>query len=171
VWGPVGGELLALDHDNSFAAGRSLGAACRRIDTVASAPWLWGSLIASGQPYAPGVPFSPLPGSEPPDPNPLARSLDRIVRHLGGPSASAVSMLFDDWAAIVGPPLCDHTWPLTLTDRTLSVGVDDPAWASHLKFLERELCGQVNDRLGPGAVESVVFCVRLEGADERVTED
>jgi predicted nucleic acid-binding Zn ribbon protein len=92
----------------------------------------------------------------------LGLSLDRIVRHLGGPSASSVATLFQEWDAIVGAPLCDHTKPLSLTDGCLTIAVDDPAWASQLRFLERELRGQVNDRLGPTAVDEVVFRVRPE---------
>ena len=114
----------------------------------------------------PRVAISPLPGSRPPDPAPLNRSLDRIVRHLGGPSADAVTALFADWATIVGSPLDAHTHPLSLTDRCLVVAVDDPAWASQLRFLERELRGQVNDRLGPGAVDAVQFRVRPSTSPE-----
>ncbi len=113
------------------------------------------------------MPLRPLPDAEPPDPGPLGASLDRLVRHLGGPSASAISTLFSAWDDIVGRPLCQHTWPLALDGGELVVGVDDAAWASQLRFLERELRGQVNDRLGPAAVTSVVFRVRPGGpADE-----
>ena len=115
--------------------------------------------------------IQPLPGTDPPKPGRIGGSLDRIVRHLGGPSAPAVSDLFAAWAAIVGSPLDAHTWPISLADRCLTVGVDDPAWASQLRFLERELRGQVNDRLGPGAVDSVTFRVRPGGPAAGVDGD
>lgn len=115
--------------------------------------------------------IQPLPGSQPPDPGRIGRSLDRIVRHLGGPSAPAITELFADWGAMVGTPLDAHTWPVSLTDGCLTVGVDDPAWASQLRFLERELRGQVNDRLGPDAVASVVFRVRPGGPTDPGADD
>lgn len=69
------------------------------------------------------------------DPVPISKSLDGVVRSLRGPSRKAVSGLFGRWTDAVGPQVAEHVRPLKLDDRVLLVEVDDPAWATQVKFL------------------------------------
>ena len=69
------------------------------------------------------------------DPIPISHSLDGVVRSLRGPSRAAVSGVFGKWVDAVGEQVADHVRPLKLDERVLVVEVDDPAWATQVKFL------------------------------------
>lgn len=93
--------------------------------------------------------WQPLPTSDRNDSRPqrLAHSLDRVVRHLGGSSANAVGGLFGSWEQIVGEHVARHVTPSALREGILVVTVDDPAWATQLRFLESEILGRVREVL------------------------
>jgi predicted nucleic acid-binding Zn ribbon protein len=78
------------------------------------------------------------------DPVPLGESLNGLVRSLRGPTAdgsAATSMggVFGRWDETVGEAVARHVQPIKLDGATLVVEVDDPAWATQLKFLEANL--------------------------------
>lgn len=69
------------------------------------------------------------------DPVPLSSSLDDVVRSLRGPSRESVGGLFGRWDEAVGDQVAQHVKPLKLDECVLVVEVDDPAWATQVKFL------------------------------------
>lgn len=78
----------------------------------------------------------------------LGDSLHDVVRSLrpdgnsnggGDTSASALGGVFGRWDEAVGEALAAHVQPVKLDGTTLVVQVDDPAWATQLKFLESTL--------------------------------
>lgn len=69
------------------------------------------------------------------DPVPISSSLDGVVRSLRGPSRAAVGGLFGRWEDAVGAQVAGHVTPVKLDDAVLVVEVDDPAWATQVKFL------------------------------------
>ncbi len=81
------------------------------------------------------------------EPIQLGDSLHSVVRGLrpettvSGPSASAASLggVFGRWEQAVGAAVAAHVQPVKLDGTTLVVLVDDPAWATQLKFLESTL--------------------------------
>lgn len=70
-----------------------------------------------------------------PDPIPISSALDGVVRSLRGPSRAAVGGLFGRWDEAVGEQVAQHVTPRKLDEGTLIVEVDDPAWATQVKFL------------------------------------
>ncbi|MGB8858086.1 MAG: DUF721 domain-containing protein, partial [Ilumatobacteraceae bacterium] len=54
-------------------------------------------------------------------------------------SASAMGGVFGKWDEAVGAAVALHVQPVKLDGTTLVVKVDDPAWATQLKFLEGTL--------------------------------
>lgn len=54
-------------------------------------------------------------------------------------TASALGGVFGRWEEAVGDALAAHVQPVKLDGSTLVVQVDDPAWATQLKFLEGTL--------------------------------
>ncbi len=93
----------------------------------------------------------------PRDPVPLTSSLGGVVKSLRGPDApTAVTLggVFGRWTEAVGDVVAEHVQPVKLDGTTLVVEVDDPAWATQLRFFEvtmrerlREVAGAVVDRL------------------------
>jgi predicted nucleic acid-binding Zn ribbon protein len=78
----------------------------------------------------------------------VTEGLDRVMRRLGAPDADTLATLFSSWSELVGPRLAEHARPVSLTDGTLVVAVDDPAWASQLRWLEAELIERLSAALG-----------------------
>src|SRR5690606_34213160 len=69
------------------------------------------------------------------DPIPISNSLEGVVRSLRGPSRSAVSGVFGRWDEAVGAQIAAHVRPIKLDEGVLLVEVDDPAWATQLRFI------------------------------------
>ena len=85
----------------------------------------------------------------------LGDSLHDVVHSLrpdgaaaGIASASALGGVFGRWEEAVGDALAAHVQPVKLDGTTLVVQVDDPAWATQLKFLEASLKQRLVDIAG-----------------------
>ena len=83
-------------------------------------------------------------------------------------SATAVAGVFGRWHEAVGDAVAAHVQPVTLDGTTLVVKVDDPSWATQLRFLERT----VRERLAEVAgveVEHLEIRVAGRSGDRRRT--
>jgi len=98
--------------------------------------------------------WKPLPG-EVPEPRSVGESLDRVAASLGLDSS-----LVTRWAELVGESVAEHTRPRALRDGTLVVAVDDPVWATQLRWLESDLLARLGDVLGPARVTRIEVRVR-----------
>ena len=74
--------------------------------------------------------------------------LGRVLRHLGVPSADAMPSLEARWAAAVGPALAENSEPVVVRNGRLVVRVEDPAWASQLRWMEHQVVAALRE--GPG---------------------
>jgi predicted nucleic acid-binding Zn ribbon protein len=108
------------------------------------------------------VPWEPLPDAADPPPEPVGRSLDRLLRSLGGPRARTVRSVFDDWAEVVGEPVASRARPVSLRRGRLVVAVPDSAWATQLRFLEPQLLAKLADAFGDDEVTAIDIRVRPE---------
>ena len=95
------------------------------------------------------------------EPDPIGELLDRVLGGLGAPAGRRSASLFDAWDDIVGPAIAAHARPLALTQGALRIGVDDPVWATELRFRKDELLGRLDAALGDGAVTAIEITVRL----------
>jgi len=100
------------------------------------------------------VPVRPLPG-EAPGPRPVGESLDAVMRGLGAPEASGVHLVFDRWSEVVGEALAARTRPLRIDGGRLVLAVDEPAIATHVRFLQAELLAKLEALLGPGRITAL----------------
>jgi len=76
------------------------------------------------------------------------------------PGSTALSSLQQRWTEVAGDALAAHARPTKLAGGTLVITVDDPAWASQLKWLEGDLVTRCNDALGTIAVTATRAVVR-----------
>ncbi len=113
------------------------------------------------------MPWEPLPGAREAGPSRVADSLDRLVRHLGGPSADVTTSLVRRWPELVGPNVGANSRPVRLRDGTLTVAVADPAWATQLRFLEATLLERLQAELGADAVSAIEVRVRAGALRDR----
>jgi hypothetical protein len=100
------------------------------------------------------VAVRPLPGDGP-GPRPIGEGLDRVLRGLGAPEASGVHLVFDRWDEVVGESMAARTRPLRLEGGRLVLAVDEPAIATHVRYLEPQLLARLAELLGPGRVGSI----------------
>lgn len=84
------------------------------------------------------------------EPMPISASLDRVVRSLRSDSGSTSVMggVFGRWEEAVGEAVAAHVQPIKLDGSTLVVGVDDPAWATQLRFLESTMKARLAEVTG-----------------------
>lgn len=103
--------------------------------------------------------WEPLPGTPAP-PEAVGRSLERVLRSLGGPRVDVVQQVFSRWPELVGEDLASVTEPESLHEGCLVVSVGDPAWASSIGFRRPELLDRLAEVLGPGVVGTIEVRVR-----------
>jgi predicted nucleic acid-binding Zn ribbon protein len=66
----------------------------------------------------------------------VMKSLRPDTQGRAQPAASTIGGVFGRWEEAVGAAVAAHVQPVKLDGTTLVVEVDDPAWATQLKFLE-----------------------------------
>ena len=93
-------------------------------------------------------------------PRPVGESLDRITRKLGAGPASTLGAVFRRWDEIVGSAVAAHARPLSLRDGILRVAVDEPGWATQLRYLAPTIVDRCADAVGPDVVTRIEVSVR-----------
>jgi len=74
----------------------------------------------------------------------LAGALDALLDRLGAESTTAITGVFGEWPKIVGEQVAQHVTPIKLERGRLIVEVDDPSWATQMRFLEPQLIEKLN---------------------------
>ncbi|TSA51951.1 MAG: DUF721 domain-containing protein [Actinobacteria bacterium] len=74
----------------------------------------------------------------------LGSELDKLLSRLGAESAATITGVFSHWTQIVGEQVAQHVTPIKLERGRLIVEVDDPSWATQMRFLEPQLLEQLN---------------------------
>lgn len=88
---------------------------------------------------------------------PLSDGLDQVVRSLRGAGAQATYTLFGRWQAVVGDAIAAHAKPVKIEAGRLLVHVDEPGWATQLRYLEDDLV----QRLTAAGVEVTSIDLRV----------
>ena len=78
----------------------------------------------------------------------LGDELNRLLHSLGSPNIDTVSGVFGLWQELVGEQVATHVTPIKLDRGRLLIEVDDPAWSTHMKFLERDICTSLSHHTG-----------------------
>ncbi len=100
------------------------------------------------------------PVDDPGDMRPVGDSLGTVARQLGLGSPELLVSVFGDWEAVVGPVLAAHSRPERLKDGELTVSVDEPAWATELRFLSGDIAERINQSRGSTVITSVTVVVQ-----------
>ena len=111
-----------------------------------------------GAPAEPAAPpeapmtWRPLPGDGH-EPRPVKASLDDFAKRLGVPEAGPLATVFARWDDIVGASVAAHATPKSLVRGALVVAVDQPGWATQLRYLAPDIVARINEIAGQGTVE------------------
>ena len=79
-----------------------------------------------------------------PTPATLHGQLTRLLASLGSDDAASVKGVFGAWTQLVGDAVAEHVQPVKLDQATLVVEVDDPHWATEIRFLSASLCEKIS---------------------------
>jgi predicted nucleic acid-binding Zn ribbon protein len=93
-------------------------------------------------------------------PRAVQESLDGFARRLGVPEAGALAAVFSRWEEIVGASVAAHARPVSLVRGALVVAVDQPGWATQLRYLGPKLVARITEAAGEGVVDRLE--VRVE---------
>ncbi|MBM3828898.1 MAG: DUF721 domain-containing protein [Actinobacteria bacterium] len=93
------------------------------------------------------------------EPRSLAAGIERLLRSFRQGDRDTTVTVFSRWVELVGESVAHHVRPLKLDAGVLIVEVDDPAWATQMKFLESDLLERLR-ATGSGPVERLEIRVR-----------
>ncbi len=110
--------------------------------------------------------WQPLPG-RPPAPRRLGDTLDQVLGRLGAPARAGVEVVFDRWDEVVGDAMAARTRPVGIDGETLIVACDEPALATHVRFLEPQLVARLSELAGQRHITRVEVRVDRRGRSPR----
>jgi hypothetical protein len=116
--------------------------------------------------FTAGVSWRPLP-TAPRRPTRVGETLDRTLRSLGTPSVAGVEVLFERWDEVVGAAMAERTRPRRIDADTLVVECDEPAVASHVRFLQAELVERLGQLSGERRIARIEVRVTRSGRGAR----
>ncbi|MET0740831.1 MAG: DciA family protein [Candidatus Nanopelagicales bacterium] len=91
-------------------------------------------------------------GEDDRDPQPLGRSVDRLLTDRGWQTEVAVAGAVGRWEEVVGAEVAAHVTPSRFEDQVLYVRADSSAWATQMTYLAPSVVRRLNDELGAGTV-------------------
>ena len=106
-----------------------------------------------------------VPGEET-DPVAIGEALAAIGSELGLADPGVVSTLADRWGELVGPALAGSARLRALRGDVITVAVDSGAWATQIRYLERELLDRIAELVGVGVVREVRVVVEPRPSDD-----
>lgn len=95
---------------------------------------------------------------------PLSDGLSAVLGSLKGGDVRTVKGIFGTWDEAVGEVIALHARPLRIDRGVLTVEVDEPGWATQLRFLEGEIRARL-EAVGGTVVDRIE--VRVAGARQR----
>ena len=106
------------------------------------------------------------------DPVALRDAVSAVGRELGMPPPDALTALTNAWPAIVGDAFAAHATVRSVRDGVCTVEVDEPGWATQVRYAERQVVERARTCCGPGVVTSirVVVAARSAGRDQALRE-
>jgi predicted nucleic acid-binding Zn ribbon protein len=89
------------------------------------------------------------------EPVPLSDALAKVGKELGLAPGDAHGTLDARWSEVMGNDVAAHARLVSVRDGTLTVTVDDPVWATQLRYLEPAIVTRATALLGPAVVARV----------------
>ncbi len=94
------------------------------------------------------------------DPRALKASLSRVTESLGAGDALSLAAVFSEWPDLVGEGLAARARPAAIRQRTLVVAVDDPAWATQLRWITSSVLERLNQAIPTACFDAIDIVVR-----------
>jgi predicted nucleic acid-binding Zn ribbon protein len=78
-----------------------------------------------------------------------------VLRGLGAPPADILTRVVREWSSVVGELVAAHARPVTISGGRLVVVVDDPVYATRVRFVDGPLRAWLDEVAGADAVAGV----------------
>ena len=89
------------------------------------------------------------------DPVPLRDALAAVGKELGLPDTNDLDVLVAVWSELVGSDVARHARVRSVRDGECTIEVDEPAWATRVRYLGGDLRRAANGRCGEGFLTNV----------------
>ena len=90
----------------------------------------------------------------------LSESLSEIASDLNLDQPDVIAAVMGGWDALVGEAVAAHARPRIVRQGVLVVEVDNPEWATQLRYLEGEVILRIGRKVRPGVVTGLRVVVR-----------
>ncbi len=88
---------------------------------------------------------------------PLKNIIDLLLNNGALPFNPNDAAIWKVWDELVGDAVAKKAHPVWIKDKRLRVVVTDPIWLQELKFLEKEIREELNEKLGRTAIMKIEF--------------
>ena len=85
----------------------------------------------------------------------LRSVLEQLLKDFGTPDITVVTSIVDQWEEVVGIDLAAKISAVAVSGSELIVRVDDPAWASQINWLEKQLLDKITNLVGEEKITSI----------------
>ena len=85
----------------------------------------------------------------------LRSVLEQLLKDFGTPDITVVTSIVDQWEEIVGHDLAAKISAVAVSGSELIVRVDDPAWASQINWLQKQLLDKITSLVGEEKITSI----------------
>ena len=85
----------------------------------------------------------------------LRSVLEQLLKDFGTPDITVVTSIVEQWEEIVGHDLAAKISAVAVSGSELIVRVDDPAWASQINWLEKQLLDKITSLVGEEKITSI----------------
>lgn len=85
----------------------------------------------------------------------LRSVLEQLLKDFGTPDITVVTSIVDQWEEVVGLDLAAKISAVAISGSELIVRVDDPAWASQINWLEKQLLDKITSLVGEEKITSI----------------
>jgi predicted nucleic acid-binding Zn ribbon protein len=73
------------------------------------------------------------------DPKRVSEVLDGVSRRLGAAPPGVLTAVFARWEDLVGAEIAAHCRPVSVRGQVLDLVVDQPAWATQIRFMSSDI--------------------------------
>jgi len=85
----------------------------------------------------------------------LRSVLEQVLKDFGTPDITVVTSIVEQWEEVVGLDLAAKISAVAISGSELIVRVDDPAWASQINWLEKQLLDKITSLVGEEKITSI----------------
>lgn len=82
----------------------------------------------------------------------LSHVLRGTIREQGWQEELGHGWIFGNWSTLVGETVAEHAVPNRIEDCTLYINCDNSAWATNLRYMQKQILQRIEEKVGPDIV-------------------